>query len=455
MVLTWLPKAQQLAGTPLSSAGADATRRELSVGANVDVSREDGPQSETSIAIDPGAPTHIVAGSNEIDRLPMRGYYSSTGGRTWGAVDLPLPSPLDATGTRFGSDPGVAWDTHHRVYYSYIVVFFTSDFSRVTGTEMAVARSADDGRHWTSTYFNFHRGAAVFNDKPMITVDTNAGSRFRDTVYVSWDTAANDPVQNVVLTARSTDAGRTFGTPVETSRTPAASNPIGADPFVGPGGVLYVAWHDTVVPAIKVARSADGGRSFTPEATIARTRIVFQMKVRPERARGELVYPACGADRSNGSRRGALYCSWSDLVAGSQADVLLARSSVGAADWSSPVRVENDAIGQPNDQFNQWLAVDPVTGAVDVSWTDTRGDPTRRTTSEVFGTSTDGRHFTNTAVSSARTNETCCGAQVHDQYGDYEGLDAFGGVAHPVWTDRRGSISFLNEEVFTARVLVS
>jgi len=39
-----------------------------------------------------------------------------------------------------------------------------------------------------------------------------------------------------------------------------------------------------------------------------------------------------------------------------------------------------------------------------------------------------------------------------NQYGDYEGLAALGGVVRPVWTDRRQEVidRGLREEVFTA-----
>ena len=61
------------------------------VNGNVDVSNECGPQSETFITINPNQPEILAAGSNEIFRLPMRGYYSTDGGGSWGGVDLPLP----------------------------------------------------------------------------------------------------------------------------------------------------------------------------------------------------------------------------------------------------------------------------------------------------------------------------------------------------------------------------
>ncbi len=48
---------------------------------------------------------------------------------------------------------------------------------------------ADGGRTWTPTCFAFKNGTGQFNDKPMITVDTNPNSPLRDTIYVTWDTA--------------------------------------------------------------------------------------------------------------------------------------------------------------------------------------------------------------------------------------------------------------------------
>src|SRR5882762_11374942 len=96
------------------------------VSGNVDVSNECGPQSETFITINPNKPKILAAGSNEIFRLPMRGYSSSNGGTSWGGVDLPLPPPKSKSGTDFGSDPTLAFDSRGNLFYSYIVVFFAN-----------------------------------------------------------------------------------------------------------------------------------------------------------------------------------------------------------------------------------------------------------------------------------------------------------------------------------------
>src|SRR5712671_3138514 len=115
------------------------------VSGNVDVSNECGPQSETFITINPNKPKTLAAGSNEIFRLPMRGYYSTNGGGSWGGVDLPLPPAKGASGIDFGSDPTLAFDTQGSVFYGYIVVYFGNG-SGINGTEMAVAKSTDGGK---------------------------------------------------------------------------------------------------------------------------------------------------------------------------------------------------------------------------------------------------------------------------------------------------------------------
>ncbi len=108
---TWWAKYQVVSALGFKPAGNGSQTNSVSVGKNVDASNEPGPQSETSIAINPINPSQIVAGANEIERLPMRALFSSDGGKTWGRVDLPLPPPRTTNGFDFGSDPGIAWDT--------------------------------------------------------------------------------------------------------------------------------------------------------------------------------------------------------------------------------------------------------------------------------------------------------------------------------------------------------
>jgi hypothetical protein len=306
---TWWAKYQKfLQGTSNSSSQTQP----LSVGANVDMSNEDTPQSETSITANPNNPKMLVGGSNEIVRLPMRGYFSSDGGNSWDAVDLPLPPPATTNGTDFGSDPGVAFDTRGNVYYSYIVVFFNRFFQSIQGTEMAVARSSDGGKTWPQvTFFDFNSGSGKFNDKPYLAVDTNPHSLFRDSVYVAWDNASfnagKSSANNALLFARSTDGGQTFSSPLAVNNlTGGPSSVIGADPFVGPNGEVYVAWHDVRNNVLLVNSSFDGGVTFGQSQIIAPTVVAFDDAIPAMASRRALLYPACDADRSAGANRGTL-----------------------------------------------------------------------------------------------------------------------------------------------------
>ena len=104
------------------------------------------------------------------------------------------------------------------------------------------------------------------------------------------------------------------------------------------------------------------------------------------------------------------------------------------------------------------IAQVPVTGDADISWYDTRLDASRKTVNVFFAVSSNGgaSFSTNVKVSTASSNETQGDfTNFGNQYGDYEGLDAYGGVAHPVWTDHRANLADeLWEEVFTSSVTV-
>jgi hypothetical protein len=464
---TWWDKYQWLA--KFGSDAAPGGTASSVAGANVDVSNECGPQSETFITLNPARTKTLAAGSNEIFRDPMRGYFSTDGGKTWGGVDVPLPPPLPGTNDhRFGSDPGLAFDTSGNLFYSYIVVFFGNG-NGVNGTEMAVARSTDGGRSYPSTtYFSFQTGANHFNDKPMITADTSAGSPFRDSVYVAWDAASGGTTGGGVLVGRSSNHGASFSV----ARVDATSGPgkaIGASPAVGPAGEVYVAWNDYQANTIGFNRSLDGGATWGTPGVIAAKVLPFDIGIPAESFRGALVYPACDTDRSSGPHRGRVYCSWMDLTGGGTTNIFLAFSDNRGASWSSPAPVGDAAAGV--DRFNHWMSVDPITGDVNVSYYDTRNDTTgQRFETDVYLAQSRNGGLTwqpDVRVTDVSSNEhdcdgvfPCQGINYGNQQGDYEGLVSYGGVSHPVWTDSRRQLDpatgcsrpYLMEEVFTATV---
>jgi len=460
---TWWSKYQHLLKHGADSGGGATSS--LSVGANVDVSNECGPQSETYVTLNAKHPKLLAGGANEIFRLPMRGYFSSNGGGSWGGVDLPLPPSLQGTNdTRFGSDPSLAFDSSGNLYYSYIVVFFGNG-NGVNGTEMAVARSTDGGQTYpNTTFFGFQSGSNHFNDKPMITTDPNGGN-----VYLAWDAASGGSTSGGIRVATSSDQGKTFS--IHRADNPGGPGKgIGAVPFVGPNGELYVAWSDFGAQTIAFNRSFDAGTTWGSQTVIAPEKLLFQDAIPAESFRGALVYPACDTDRSTGPHRGRLYCSWMDLnPALTNTDIFLSFSDDQGSTWSAPAPVTDALVNV--DRFNHWLSVDPTNGDVNVSFYDTRNDTTgfRFQTDQYLSQSTDGgvTIAPNVRVSTVSSNEhdcnglfPCPGIDYGNQYGDYEGLVSFGGVSHPIWTDSRDQLNaspgcstgLAMEEVFSATV---
>jgi hypothetical protein len=446
----YLTVTGQLVTPPCPSNTGDLPQ--VAYGNNVDASHECGSQSETFIAINPAHQTSVIAGSNEIQRLPMRAMVSTDDGATFTGHDLPLPPPRTQAGFDFGSDPGVAFDSAGNAFYSYIIVFFSKGGS-INGTEMAVSRAsaADDYATWTPTFFNLQTGNGQFNDKPMITVDTGSG-RFHhpDRIYVAWDNAtgssSSEKNGNNVLLSYSDDHGVTFSAPVSVSGNfVGKTGGIGADPYVAADGTLHVAWQDYAHSQISDVASTDGGATFSAPHTITSVG-GFEFDPVAQGTRGALVYPACAGSPTSAA---TLYCSYMDDTSGGT-KVFVAKSTDGGVTW--PSKFQMPAGG---DQFNQWLAVDPSNGSVNVAYYDTQKKDAPATFFTLARSADGSTPYSAQTVATAPTDETGgVGVNLGNQYGDYEGIAAFGGVVRPVWTDRRADVIALGarEEVFTAKL---
>jgi hypothetical protein len=340
-----------------------------------------------------------------------------------------------------------------------------------TEPKWPVAKSTDGGKTYPSVnFFSFENGTNHFNDKPMITTDTNAGSALRDNVYIAWDAASGGSIGGGVRVATSSDHGASFSvTRADDPSGPGRS--IGASPAVGPNGELYVAWNDYVANAIVFNRSFDGGRSWGVPNTVSAKTLPFDIAIPAESFRGALVYPSLGVDVSSGPHRGRIYCSWMDLTPANVTDIFISYSDNNGATWTTPARVP-DQFTFPVDRFNHWMSIDPTNGDVNVAFYDTRNDTTgaRFQTDYYLARSTNGGvgfPAADIRVSTVSSNEhdcngifPCDGINYGNQQGDYEGLVSFNGTSYPIWTDSRKQLApssgcrrpLLMEEVFSAVV---
>jgi hypothetical protein len=439
--------------------------------ANIDISLTPGREVETNIDLNPVNPQNLVAAaiSNHFSANPpfaVGAYFSGDGGQTWGASG-PLPLSLEGTTFPYASDPGVAFDSRGNAYVSYLPLNIDFTTGTVGGTAIAVAKSADGGRTFPQASL-VSVGAPppheVITDHPKLVIDTNPASPFRDTLYVTWNnvrvsTGGNDTSHDYML-SRSTDGGQTWSEPLVVRHNARFVMNIQS---VGPDGTLYLglgnATSNNNRMDLLVARSTDGGRTIEPP--VQATTVQFGPTLAVTVSGGiNAPQQVMDTDRSDGPFRGRVYLAYADWTDPANrpfdADIYLQYSDDHGQTWSPRTRVNDDGTG--NGQFFPSLSVDRATGQVVLSWYDTRRDPAGKKT-DVFlavGTPTaDGVRFgRNQQVTTAQSDESADNSQAGGSYGDYEGLVAYGGVAHPIWCDARADnfAAGLKEEVFTAAV---
>jgi hypothetical protein len=140
-------------------------------------------------------------------------------------------------------------------------------------------------------------------------------------------------------------------------------------------------------------------------------------------------FPQIGVDSRPGKAGGNLYVAWSDFRNG-DVDVFFSSSTDHGRTWSKAMRVNSDPLHDGNDQFFQWMAVDPVTGAIYVQFYDRRDDPANRKTWITLARSTDGgKTFTNYAWTDTPFESEMA------FLGDYTWLTAYNNKVYGVWTE--------------------
>jgi len=268
-------------------------------------------QNETSIAVDPNNPQHIVASYNDYRRGDgtCGTSYSLDGGRNW--IDSTTPNgftrgaPVNFARQYWqaGGDTSVAWDTRGNAYLSCQMFNRGQPVSANPDQSSAfvVFRSTQNhGASWNfpGRYVEFGNDLAgsgvLLEDKQLLTVDNHVGSPFRDRVYVTWTEFT--ATSAYIYSRYSDDYGQTFKPRVQLSPStpnslcPHSGSPTsGCDnnqfsqPFTAPDGTLYVVWSNfNTVPQtfsgvlstparfqVLMVKSTDGGQHFSAPQPVA------------------------------------------------------------------------------------------------------------------------------------------------------------------------------------------
>ena len=390
-----------------------------SVFVNYNVSDNPAPQNETSVKISRKDPNRVVAAWRDfrISVTPANrrvGYsYSSDGGNTW-AVSRLLDSTL-LPGFPRNSDPVVTTDSAGNFYIAVICIGSTG--------ALAIYKSTDGGVTFPNAYLIANDGS---EDKEYMETDFTPGSPYLNSIYISWTRFSG--VRGIKLT-KSTNAGVNWTAAVPVSDVNLGNQ--GSDVAVGLDGEVYVTWLDgnTANDIVMFDKSTNGGITFGTDKNIAQG----TPPDIPISSSG-VTFPSIAADITNGPNSGNVYVAFCDSRNGDP-DVFLTRSTNRGVNWSAPVRVNNDPVGNGKLQCWPWIAVDEK-GNIAITFFDSRNTSSNTIIENYVAYSSDGGlTFLNLLVSTVPTPTAQPNFDV--RFGDYIGVDYYNDLIIPVWTDER------------------
>jgi hypothetical protein len=385
----------------------------------VDVTPKAGYFNEPALAVNPKNPQQLVAAW----QVNASAAYSTDGGQTWKVAEGTAPKNYRVSG-----DVSLAYDAAGHAILCYIAfdkLGSTNYWAQgATRNGIFIRRSLDGGQTWEPDAITVIAHESTpgipFEDKPWIVADTS-GPHVGN-LYIGWTQftlAASD-----LMFSRSTDGGITWSSPIKLSSVPGLPRDDngaleGFHGVVGPDGTLYTIWDAR--DGIMMATSRDGGASFSKDRLIIPAGPGYFGITGVSRSNG---FPQIGMDM-RGKRGGNLYVAWSDYSNG-DIDVFVSSSADHGKSWSAPARVNTDPIHNGKDQFFQWMAVDPQSGAVNLIFYDRRTD--NQETTVTLARSTDGgKTFQNYTWDSESF------AAEGDFLGDYLAITAYGNKVFGAW----------------------
>ncbi len=387
-------------------------------------------QSEVDIKRHPTNQNIMFGSSNAINNTTgtlfiSEGVYVTTnGGLTWYGSDTTTGTPL----SNHGGDPGITIDKNG-VFIQTHLGFSTSGIFTNSST--------DNGLSWSPNY----TVVTGSQDKNLAGTDDAPSSPYYGRSYVVWSifTFSAPPIG----ISYTTNGGFNWSSVIQINTSAAGHYSQGCDVRVGPNGEVYVVWAAPISSSpftedfAGFAKSTNGGVNWTV------TDNAFDMNgIRTTNFNGWGIrtnsFPRIDVDRSGGPRNGWIYVTTSGrniAPAGSDADILLYRSTNGGANWSSGVRVNQDPINNGRVQWFPAIRVDEA-GGVNIVYYDNRATAD---SAEVYvSRSLDGGNtFSDVLVSDHkfRPKAITLSGIAGGYAGDYIGVTSGNGKLWPLWMD--------------------
>ncbi|MBW8050984.1 MAG: T9SS type A sorting domain-containing protein [Cytophagales bacterium] len=400
--------------------------------------------SENSVFISPVNPDIILNSNNSRswpspNNIGVNGMFSTDGGFSWSGVAANLHNSQ--------ADPAVAIGRNGRFYVNYITAPVCNQ---------GISFSDDNGLTWDSV--EIATGACL--DKNHLWVDNSIMSPNEGNLYCAWTHFGGANSGEIEL-RYSTDDGLTWLVPasgaffLSSNFPPPVSLNQGVNIQTGPNGEVYAAWavyHSVIADtafleiAIGFTKSVDGGVTWDTAQVIIDS--IQGIRAQPSDKFGFFSqlgggktmrtnsFPVMSVNQQNGE----IYLVWANRgvpgVNTGDPDIYMIKSSDQGITWNSPIRVNQDSVGNGKDQWFPWIACDDVTGALVVIYYDSRLFINNDSTATFVSVSYNGGSMWEDFLIS---DVAWSGDKIYSNHyaGDYLGIDISNGKVVPVWSDDR------------------
>ncbi len=424
-------------------------------------------EAEESIAVHQLNPTFLVAAISDfsIDRYGFVGNttkyaWSHDGGSTWAESFVELDqtvnrNPLTGNGRTWmrNSDPVVAIDSVRNIAYMSNLYFNTTTggsywYSLDSGVYVSAGPIVSGNVNFTAArtqpvFVNTTGNYSIFEDKEWIAVDNSLNKSTSGNVYVAWTHYydSSNYWGGEIWVARSNNQAATFKTPVAVSPSSQLNFVQGAQVAVDTVGRVLVAWEhclatDSYLNCVNSelwgAVSTNGGLTFSPPVPLTGSRNDLEASGFPSYFRKNSM-PSMAVDPVTGYVA-FVYADQPGLS--SAVEYVVCPPAFSGA--CTPPRVVNDSTeGQ---RVFPAVAIDYL-GIVHVSWFDGRNAPANPYSSQLdlyatFAPSVKKPFRANVRVTPSSTDFSTIGLWPSSYFiGDYTGIAAAWGYAHPAFTN--------------------
>jgi hypothetical protein len=410
------------------------------------------PEGEEEIAVFPANASGLVSAVSDFSQnggFNMTKYVISTdNGSTWSENFVPTDEfgfGFLETGDGFfwlaNSDPTVAIDN---AGYMFIGDLYLDAFDNGNGLYVNIIPPGSNVVTIGNTLpikTNPSGSTIELEDKPWIAVDTSSTAT-AGSVYASWSHFTNiNTGTDFIAFARSTDHGSSWTALQRISPQSQDGAVQGSTVAVGPDGAVYVVYEVFYTGNQRqhfLANSTNGGVSFSVPVAITPvfTDLTFNSTYRKN------SFAALAVNPTNNNVY-AIYC---DQPGANAQTEFIQSTAPGATTFTAPVAIDDDnGSGQ---RLMPAIAVDSA-GIIHTSWFDTRNSsPTTTAVYDIYATLSKDNGAT--FAPNTRVTAFSVDAGSASFIGDYAGIAAAGGSAHPVWT----SGGFNNGQLQTAVLTV-